>query len=120
MRTMAALAVLVGGLELLNTFGAATAVGRGGRSAIGVASIVLVIAVSALLLASGIALLIRRRRAIGFARVAAFACVGVFAAIAAIRPGFSIAATLLGIAFPIAMLLFPLRRATPDSASADR
>lgn len=118
MRTTAVFAVIVGGLELLNTVGAATAVGRGGRSATGVAIIAVTFTVAALLLMSGVALLVRARRAIVFARAAAFACLVVFAALAAVRPGFSIGAMLLGIAFPIVMLIKLLRQTSAEPGRA--
>jgi uncharacterized membrane protein YhaH (DUF805 family) len=120
MLIVAVLAILVGALELLNTVGAATAVGRGGRSTASVMILVAAAIVAALLVGSGIALVVRRRRAIPFARLAALACLVVFAAIAALRPGLSIAATLLGIVFPIVMLVFLLRQSTEESNPARR
>jgi hypothetical protein len=119
MKTLGVLAVLVGGLELANTVGAAIAGGRTGRSAAGVAMIAVTFAVSALLLVSGIALLVRGRAAISLARAAAFSCLVVFAALAALRPGFSVGSLLLGMAFPIVMLLFLRRRATHGSGLAE-
>jgi hypothetical protein len=68
---------------------------------------------------SGVALLVRGRRAIKLARVAAFGCLIVFAALAAVRPGFSIASLLLGMAFPVAMLLFLRRRGANGSVLAE-
>jgi len=118
MRMTAVFAVLVGGLELLNAVGAATAVGRGGRSATGIAIVAVTITVAALLLVSGVALLVRGRRAIVFARAAALACLVVFAALAAVRPGFSMAAMLLGIAFPIVMLINLLRQTSVEPGRA--
>ncbi len=114
MRTMAVLAVIVGGLELWNTLAAAAAVGQGGRSATGLAMVVVTTAAAALLLVAGVALLVRGRRAIVFARAAALACLVVFAVLAAVRPGFSIGSMLLGIAFPIVMLILLLRQTRPE------
>ncbi len=118
MKTIAILAVLVGALELWNTLAAAAAAAPGGRSATGAAIIVVTVGVSGLLLVSGVALLVRGRRAITLARVAAFVCLVLFATLAAMRPGFSIGSLLLGIAFPIVMLLFLRRQATFGAASA--
>jgi hypothetical protein len=112
--------VLVGGLELLNTIIAAGAVGRGGGSGTGAALAVLVGVASALLLASGIALLVRPRDSIGFARGAALASLVVFALLAALRPGFSMASMLLGIVFPIVMLFVIARRGSAQTATAAR
>jgi hypothetical protein len=117
MKTIGILAVIVGLLELLNTLGAAVGAGRGGTSGVTLVIFIVTIAVAAALLASGVALLARGPRAITFARGAALACLVVFAALAAIRPGFSIASMLLGIAFPIVMLLV-IRRTTQRSTPA--
>src|SRR3954471_8705844 len=110
MRTIAVGAILVGTLELLNTVAAFTAAGRGPGSVTTGMTLVIVAIVALLLLTSGIALLLRRQRAISHARVAALACLVVFSALAAIWPVLSIGSTLLGIAFPIAMLVFLLRQ----------
>jgi hypothetical protein len=113
-------AALVGGLELLNTVIAAGAVSRGGGSGTGAALAALVGVVSALLLASGVALLARPRAAIGFARGSALAMLVVFALLAGVRPGFSMASMLLGIVFPIVMLLVIARRGSAQTAAAAR
>jgi hypothetical protein len=117
MRILGGCAVLVGGLELLNTIIAAGAVGRGGGSGTGALLAVLVGAVSALLLASGIALLVRPRDAIAFARGSALAALIVFALLTALRPGFSMASMLLGIVFPVVMLLVIVRRGSAPAAA---
>jgi hypothetical protein len=117
MKTIAILAVLVGLLELLNTLGAAVGAGRGATSGTTLVLFIATITVAAALVASGVALLARGRRAINFARGAALACLVLFAILAAVRPGFSIAAMLLGIAFPIVMLLV-IRRSTQGSTPA--
>ena len=118
MKMIGILAIVVGALELANTAGAVVARGPGGRTATGLAVITLVFAVSALLLGSGIALLARGPRAINLARVAALSCLVVFAALAALRPGFSIASLLLGMGFPVAALLFLRRRPVHRSGVA--
>lgn len=118
MRTIAVFAVIVGGLELFNVLNAAGAVGRGGQSTMGVAIVVVTTVVMSLLLVSGVALLVRGRRAIVFGQVAALASLLLFAVLAAIRPGFSIASMFLGVAFPIAMLVGLLRQARGESRRA--
>jgi hypothetical protein len=112
--------VLVGGLELLNAIIAAGAGGRGGGSGTGAALAVLVGVVSALLLASGVGLLVRPRDSIGFARGSALAALVVFALLAALRPGFSMASMLVGIVFPIVMLIVTARRGSEQPTAAAR
>lgn len=103
---MGILAVLIGGLEILNSLLEVFAGGFAGRSAETVLALVLAVLSSVLLLLAGIALLARARRAATLTRGAAFACLVVFAAIAALHPMFSVAATALGVGFPIALLIF--------------
>lgn len=110
MRVLGVFAVLVGGLELLNTVVASGAVSRGGGSGTGALLAFAAGLVSAMLLVAGGALLVRKQAAIGFARLAALACLLVFAFLAAMRPGFSMASMLLGIVFPLVMLLALLRQ----------
>ncbi|HEY4215535.1 MAG TPA: hypothetical protein VGM67_00270 [Gemmatimonadaceae bacterium] len=117
---LGASAVIVGGLELLNTIIAAIAVARSDSSPARAALAILVGVVSALLLASGIALLVRPRNSIGFARDSALATLVVFALLAALHPGFSMASMLLGIVFPIVMLLVIARRSSAQGATAAR
>lgn len=118
MRIMGSLAVLVGGLEVANTLLAAGAVTRGGGSGTGAVLAVAVGMVSALLLAAGIGLMVRPRQALGFARASAAACLVVFAGLAAMRPGFSMASMLLGMLFPLVMLLVLMRQLPPRTSSA--
>lgn len=118
MRILGGCAVLVGALELLNTIIAADAVGRRGGSGTGAALVVLVGVVSALLLASGIALLARPRATIAFARGSALAALVVFALLAALRPGLSMASMLLGIVFPLVMLVVIARRNSAHTTAA--
>ena len=109
MKIMAILAVLVGALELLNTLAEAFAVGVPGRSGISLLALALAVLSPALLVVSGIALLVRTRGAVTLARGAALMCLVVFATIAALQPIFSIASMVLGVGFPIALLLFLFR-----------
>ena len=106
MKAMAFSAVVIGALDILNTLVEAFAGGFAGRSSVTMLALVLAALSPALLLGSGVALLMRSRGAVTKARGAAVLCLVVFAAIAAFRPIFSIAATLLGIGFPIALLIF--------------
>jgi hypothetical protein len=63
----------------------------------------------ALLVVSGIALLVRTRGAVTLARGAALLCLVVFTTIAALQPIFSIASTVLAVGFPIVLLLYLFR-----------
>ncbi|MEO8561872.1 MAG: hypothetical protein ABI601_07345 [bacterium] len=106
MRRMAILAVLVGLIEVLN----ASLEGRAGRmnggdaySFIGVA---LGVCAAILLIVAGVALFRRGWSAAGWARVAAIGCAALVVSIRVVQPWMSIFATLLGIGFPIALLLF--------------
>ena len=60
----------------------------------------------ALLVTSGIALLRHAPGAAAWARGAAITCLAVFVFIGLVTPRLSIVATMLGIGFPIALLLF--------------
>jgi hypothetical protein len=63
-------------------------------------------AVGALMVAAGVVLIRGSRRAETFARVAALACLAVFVGVRAVQPIFSIFASMLGIGFPIMLLVF--------------
>lgn len=110
MKAMAVLAMLVGAFEALNTGVEAAAGGFGIRDLLSQAALVLVVWSSVLLLACGIALLRRAQRAIALARLAGLAGVGAFVLIAIARPMLSGLAMLLGIGFPVALLVFLLVR----------
>jgi hypothetical protein len=106
MKTMATLAILIGAIEVLNSLGEAWAGGivhHGWPSLVGGAVGVLA---GALLAASAIALLRRSPGATALATGAAITCLAVFALVALLRPMFSIFSTILGIGFPIVLLLF--------------
>ena len=109
MKTMAILAVLVGALETLNSLAEIFAGGLVGRGSASMLAMVLAALAPVLLLLSGVALLVRPRRAATLARGAALTCLVVFATIAALQPIFSIASTVLGVGFPIVLLLFLFR-----------
>jgi hypothetical protein len=117
MKTMAILAILVGAIEVVNSmvegwFGGI--VNHAGSSLVGAA---VGVAAGALLVAAAIALLRRSPGAAVLATGAAIACLAVFVLVALVRPMFSIFADILGIGFPIAMLLF-LRGARGKGNSA--
>ena len=106
MKTMAILAVVIGALEALNALAETWAGGVAGRNASALLGLALAVVAGAMLLASGIALLRRSRGAAALARGAALACLAVFALIALATPMLSVLATVLGIGFPIALLIF--------------
>jgi hypothetical protein len=119
MKTMAILAILIGALEVVNSLSEAWAGGvvRGGGASLAGGTIGAL--AGALIVASAIALLRRTPRAVAFAQGAAITCLAVFVCIAVIRPMFSGLATLLGIGFPIAMIVFLFStrgRSTPSMA----
>src|SRR5205823_13870582 len=99
------LAMLIGALEAANSVAEAFAGGSRGGPGLAIAAVVVAAVSALLLLAAGVALLARARGAATLARNAAVICLVVFAAIAAIRPMFSIAASILGIGFPVALLI---------------
>lgn len=107
MKTMAILAVLIGVFEALNAVAEAWPGGFAGSDGYGLrlAGVVLTLAAGALLLASGIAMLRRTSGATTLARAAAVACLAVVVLVRLVQPWMSIFSMLLGIAFPIALLL---------------
>ena len=118
MKVMGILAVIVGGLELVNVIGDFV-VGHSGRS-LGTDLLVGLVALSAVaLIVSGVALLRRQRAAARFAGVSALLSVLVFGGIAAFHPFIAIGASVLGIAFPLVLIAFLLRgSARGDSRAA--
>jgi hypothetical protein len=106
MKPMAILAVLIGALEVVN----AAAEGWVGwttyRDGYSLAGGVMGAVAGALLVASGIALLRRSPGAAAWARGAASTCLVMFLVIGLVTPRLSILALLLGIGFPLALLLF--------------
>jgi uncharacterized membrane protein YhaH (DUF805 family) len=120
MKVMAILAVLVGALEALNVIGDLVAGGQAGRSALPNLVVAAAGLAALLLLAGGVALLVRPRNAARFAAAAALFCLIVFALIAALRPFLSTAASLLGIGFPIALLVFLYRDSGRGPSAARR
>lgn len=105
MMIMGILSLLVGVLELVNSFIEVRWGFTNGSSWSGFAGLDGVLA-GALMVAAGVSLLRRTPKAVNLARVAAIYCLATFGLVLAIRPIFSIAATTLGIAFPIILLTF--------------
>jgi hypothetical protein len=116
MRIMGILALLVGGLEGLNVMGDLRAGGQAART--GPENFVhLAAAVAAIaLIAAGAGLLFAGQRSAKFASASALVCLVLFAAIAAFFPALSIVARLLGLIFPIALIVF-LRRTSARRTS---
>lgn len=106
MKTMAILAILVGTLEVVSSAAEAVVGGvvlHGGYS---LAAGSVAAAVGALLVASAVAMLRGSRGAVAMAQGSAIACLAVFALVAALHPIFSVLATILGVGFPVALLMF--------------
>lgn len=117
MKAMAILAILIGAIEVANSMAEAWLggiVNHGGTSLVGGA---LGVAAGALLVASAIAMLRRSPGAAALAQGAAIACLAVFALVRIFSPMFSIFSTMLGIGFPIALLIFlyVIRRRGPSA-----
>ena len=119
MRTMAILAVLIGMAETANALAEGLAGGIANGSGLWLAGVILTVVAGGLLLVAGIAMLRRAPSAMPWARAAAITCLTVVVLIRLLQPWMSIFATLLGIVFPIALLLFLwwTRRRGPSAPS---
>lgn len=106
MMTMAILAVLVGAMEVMNTLIEVGAGGITNRSALTLAAILLAIVSGVAMFVAGISMLRSAPRAPFLARTAAVTCLAVFALIGALVPLLSMFSILLGVGFPIALLIF--------------
>jgi hypothetical protein len=109
MKTMSILAIVIGAFETVNALAEAwpgAAVSRGGYWLVTVA---MAVVAGAALMASGVALLRRARGATALARSGAIACLAIFVVIGLAQPWMSILSRLLGVVFPIALLLFLYR-----------
>ncbi|HET7457948.1 MAG TPA: hypothetical protein VFJ74_09850 [Gemmatimonadaceae bacterium] len=106
MKTMAILAVLIGAIEAANAASEAWLGGIGNGDPRSLAAGAMAAAAGAVLLASGVAMLRRSARAVALARAAAVACLALFALIGAVAPRMSMFSMLLGVAFPVALLIF--------------
>ena len=117
MRTMAILAILVGVMEVVNSAAEAVVGGMILHSGFSLVAGAAAAAAGGLLVASAIALLRETAGAAALAQGSSIACLAVFGLVAALHPLFSVIATLLGVGFPIAMLLY-LRMAPRQGPSA--
>jgi hypothetical protein len=114
MKTMAILATLVGAVEILNSL--IEGVGGGlHRDGLQLLSVVLCMIGGLVLVTAGVAMLRRGARARTHALGAAAACLVAFAVIALAAPVMSGFAMLLGIGFPIVLLLFLFGRRGRDT-----
>ena len=116
MLIMGILAMLVGAFEVVNSLiEVRYGVAGGGGSwslAVGLDGVLS----GALLIAAGVALLGRIPKAVTLARVASIYCLATFGLVLAIRPMFSVFASLLGIGFPIILLAYLYLRGRGASA----
>ena len=106
MKTMAILAMLIGAIEAVNSSTEAWLGGIVSHGGYSLAGGVLGLAAGAALVFAAIALLRRSPGALAFAQSAAILCLAVFVSVRLLRPMFSVFATMLGIGFPIAMLIY--------------
>jgi hypothetical protein len=106
MRPMAILTVVVGAIQILN---ALVELGAGWSQPHGdywLAGVMVGLMAAALLIAAGVSLLRGVARAAAWARIGALACVAMVVFIWLVQPWMSIFGILLGIGFPIVLLLF--------------
>lgn len=114
MRVMAILTMLVGGIEFVNSlieasYGINTGMGWSlGAGLDGAIS-------GWLLVAAGVAMLRRSPKVFTWTLVAALYCLATFGLVLAIQPIFSIFASMLGIGFPIILLVFLFLRGRGSS-----
>ncbi|HEX8850901.1 MAG TPA: hypothetical protein VF761_15325 [Gemmatimonadaceae bacterium] len=105
MKAFAISTVVIGALELLGGFAEGWAGGIGRHDGVSLAAGALAIVAGAALIVAGVALLRHARHAGVRAAVPAAICLGAFVIAALATPRMSIASTLLGIVFPLAVLL---------------
>ena len=106
MKPMAILAVLIGALEAMGAGVEGWVGGVNGGDGYSLAWGAMVVTAGVLLVVSGVALLRRAPSASAWAHGAAIACLAAFASRVVIEGRLSMFATILGIAFPIALLVF--------------
>jgi hypothetical protein len=109
MKVMAILTVLIGALEALNAVGEGWAGGLfkgGGHDGYWVAGVILAVVAGVVLLMAGIAMLRRTRSATTWAQSAAVICLSLVVLIRLMQGWMSGFSMLLGIAFPIALVIF--------------
>jgi hypothetical protein len=105
-KPMAILAILVGAAEAVNAMAEGWFGGIVNHAGYSLAGGAMGTVAGVLLVAAAIALLRRSPGAVAFAQAAAIACLAVFVSVRLLRPMFSILSTMLGIGFPIVLLLF--------------
>ena len=119
MRPMAILALLIGAFEAVSAVVEGWAGGVMNHDLYSLMDGVLGTVAGALLVATGVALLRRAPRAAAWAQGAALVCLVLFVVVALVKSRMSVAFTVLGVGFPIVLLLF-LRwsrgRSTPTMA----
>lgn len=106
MKLMAVLTTLVGIFETVNSLLEARTTAFGSRDPMSQLVLVLTIASGVVLAIAGLTLLVRGQAARTAGRIAAVGCLVSFAFMFAARPMMSIAATFVGIAFPLSLLAF--------------
>jgi hypothetical protein len=106
MKSMGILSVIAGLLETANSLVELRVSAFGERDPLSQAVLVLVIATGVLLTVAGLAFLFRGDAARRLGWISAVTCLGAFSLMLATRPMMSIAATGLGIAFPLALWIF--------------
>lgn len=106
MMAMAILAILVGALELAGGLGEAVVGGMVDRQPYPLVGGTMGAVAGALLLAAGIALLRRSPGAAALARGAALTCIPVYVFIGFVKPLMGVFALLLGLGFPLLLLLY--------------
>ena len=104
--TVAILSILVGAVEAVNSLQEVWVGGALNRDASLLIGGTIAVVAGVLLLTAGIALLRGSGRAVDLALGAAVTCLVVFVLVGLVKPQMSMFATLLGIGFPIALLLF--------------
>jgi hypothetical protein len=106
MKRMGILSAIAGLLETANSLVEFHESAFGARDSLSQAVLVLVIATALLLTVAGLALLLRGDAARRLGWIGAATCLGAFSLMLATRPMMSMAATGLGIAFPLALWIF--------------
>jgi hypothetical protein len=104
--TMGILAIMVGALEAMNAMQEVAGSGLLNHDTRSLLAGTVALVAGALIVAAGIALLRRSPNAAALAQGASITCAAVFAFLALVLPLMSGFATLLGIAFPIALFAF--------------
>ena len=105
MKPMAILAMVIGAIQGVNAL-IETRAGTAQPGDYSLLGVTLGFVAAALLVAAGGVLLRGGRGALAWARVAAVACLAMVVLIRLVQPWMSIFGTLLGVGFPIALLLF--------------